>query len=132
MIFLDFIYELISLFPNACALIIRSIFAVHPKSVVTKQLGESTILLLTFTFSILSPRISFILEHNTSNSSESSDSNSRFSLVTDTNFLSSKSLICCIIYSSNGSIIKRTSFSFLIIFSIKGEFSTLSLVSPVI
>merc|ERR1719263_834605 len=50
----------------------RSILAVHPNSPVTRQQGESTILLDRRTFSTLSPKISLILVVRALNSAFSS------------------------------------------------------------
>merc|ERR1719274_343376 len=61
----------------------RSIFAVHPYSPVTRQHGDSTMRLETMTFSTLLSRTSFMSQMS---------------------FLPSYSLSCCTQYSSMGSV----------------------------
>merc|ERR1712137_811524 len=53
-------YEVIELSRNACAFMMRSMFADHPYSDVVSTQGESAIRLLTMTFSTLSPKTSFM------------------------------------------------------------------------
>merc|ERR1740138_1309760 len=68
MVFLDTMYEVMELSRKACAFMIRSMFADQPYSEVTSTQGESTTRLLTITFSVLSPRTSFINLQRGSNS----------------------------------------------------------------
>merc|ERR1712232_742030 len=59
-VFLETMYEVMELSLKACAFMMRSMLADHPYSDVVKTHGESAILLLTTTFSTLSPSTSFI------------------------------------------------------------------------
>merc|ERR1711972_785961 len=54
MVFWDTMYEVIELSRNACAFMMRSMFADHPYSDVVNTQGESAIRPLTMTFSTLS------------------------------------------------------------------------------
>merc|ERR1719218_556609 len=81
----------------------RSIFAVHPYSPVTRQHGDSTMRLETMTFSTLLSRTSFMSLQSPSVLAFSS-SNCRPSLVAQMSFLPSYSLSCCTQYSSMGSV----------------------------
>merc|ERR1712193_354233 len=74
MVFLDTMYEVIELSRRACAFMIRSMFADQPYSDVVRTHGESTMRSLTITFSVLSPRTSFINFVKGSNSALSSSS----------------------------------------------------------
>lgn len=107
-------------------------FALQPHSEVVKTHGESANRALTMTFSVLSPRTSFINLVKGSNSAfvcsicffSSSWSISRPSLVVDFNFLSSNSLSCCTAYSSIGTHMYNTSNPFLLRASKKGADDT--------
>merc|ERR550537_73748 len=72
----------------------RSIFAVHPYSPVTRQHGDSTMRLETMTFSTLLSRTSFM----------SLQSPSVLAFSSSMCFLPSYSLSCCTQYSSMGSV----------------------------
>merc|ERR1712061_982044 len=139
MVFFDTMYEVIELSLNACAPMMRSMFADHPYSDVVRTQGESAILELTVTFSTLSPSTSFISLVNGSNSAfssstfffSSSSSSSRPSFVVDLSFLPSNSLSCCTAYSSTGSTMYSTSRPFLRKVSKKGDDDTQAMLSPV-
>merc|ERR1712127_1088642 len=111
----------------------------QPYSEVVNTQGESDNLVLTMTFSVLSPRTSFINLVKGSNSAlsssnffSSSSSMSRPSLVVDLSFLPSNSLSCWTAYSSIGSHMYKTSRPFLRRASKKGEDETAATLSPVI
>merc|ERR1712224_410768 len=117
-VFFDAMYDDIELSRSACARMIRSMLAVQPYSPVTRQHGASERRSETTTFSVLSPRISFISLHSGSKSalissnaffSSSVSSHLRPSFVTESSFLPSYSLSCCTQYSSIGSTMKSTS-----------------------
>merc|ERR1711865_953053 len=122
MVFLETMYEVMELSRKACAFMIRSMLADQPYSDVVKTHGESDNRQLTMTFSVLSPRTSFMSLVNGSNSAlhsssfffSSSSSMSRPSFVVDFNFLPSNSLSCWTAYSSIGSHMYNTSRPFLI------------------
>mmetsp|Transcript_127 Transcript_127/g.389 ORF Transcript_127/g.389 Transcript_127/m.389 type:complete len:233 (+) Transcript_127:165-863(+) len=139
-VFFDAMYADMLLSLSAWAFMIRSMFADHPYSPVTRQHGESTIRSDTSTFSTLSPRMSFIRRHSDSNAAfssslfffSSSDSSiCRPSFVTHTIFFPSYSFICCTAYSSIGSTMYSTSYPRFFSFSMNGEFSTDLRDSPV-
>ncbi|KVE05414.1 hypothetical protein Ccrd_024082 [Cynara cardunculus var. scolymus] len=99
---------------KACAFMIRSMFAVHPYSPVTRQHGESTTRSDTTTFSTLSPNTSLITLHRPSNFSfkdscflfsSSVSSSFRPSLVAETSFFPSNSFNWPTEYSSIASTI---------------------------
>merc|ERR1712025_625207 len=139
MVFLDTMYEVMELSRSACAFMMRSMLADHPYSDVVKTHGESANLVLTITFSVLSPRTSFINLVKGSNSAlsssnfffSSSSSMSRPSLVVDFSFLPSNSLSCWTAYSSMGSTMYKTSRPFLRRDSKKGDEDTAATLSPV-
>merc|ERR1712076_358810 len=60
MVFLDTMYDVMELSRIACAFMMRSMFADQPYSEVVRTQGESAMLVETMTFSVLSPRTSFI------------------------------------------------------------------------
>merc|ERR1712032_1177271 len=138
MVFFDTMYDVMELSRKACAFMIRSMFADHPYSDVVNTHGESAILLLTTTFSVLSPSTSFMSFVSGSNSAlssssfffSSSSSISKPSFVVDFNFLPSNSLSCCTAYSSIGSTKYRTSKPFLRKVSKKGDDDTAAMLSP--
>merc|ERR1719158_1807992 len=140
MVFLDTMYEVIELSRRACAFMMRSMFADQPYSDVVNTHGESAILLLTMTFSTLSPKTSFISLVNGSNSAfcssnfffSSSSSMSKPSLVVDLSFFPSNSFNCWTAYSSTGSTMYKTSKPFLRKFSRNGDEDTAAMLSPVI
>merc|ERR1712176_1172266 len=113
-------YDVIELSRNAWAFMIRSMLADQPYSDVVNTQGESAIRLLTTTFSVLSPKTSFMSFVKGSNSAfnssnfffSSSSSISRPSLVVDLSFLPSNSFNCCTAYSSTGSTMYKTSIPF--------------------
>merc|ERR1711913_150663 len=139
MVFFDTMYDVMELSLKAWAFMMRSMFADHPCSDVVKTHGESAIRLLTITFSVLSPRTSFISLVRGSNSAfsssnfflSSSSSMSKPSLVVDFNFFPSNSLSCCTAYSSMGSVMYSTSRPFFLRVSKKGEDDTAAILSPV-
>merc|ERR1719401_3359337 len=138
-VFFDTMYEVMLLSRNACAFMIRSMFADHPYSDVVSTHGESAMRELTKTFSTLSPKTSFINLVNGSNSDfnsssfffSSSSSISSPSFVVDFNFLPSNSFNCCTDYSSIGSTMYKTSRPFLRKFSKNGDDDTAAMLSPV-
>merc|ERR1712186_273562 len=139
MVFLETMYEVMELSRRACAFMIRSMLADQPYSEVVNTHGESAIRLLTTTFSVLSPRTSFINLVSGSNSAlssssfffSSSSSMSKPSLVVDFSFLPSNSFSCCTAYSSTGSTMYMTSKPFFRRASRKGEEETAVMLSPV-
>merc|ERR1712159_399189 len=72
MVFLETMYDVMELSRIAWAFMIRSMLADQPYSDVVNTHGESANLVLTITFSVLSPRTSFINLVNGSNSALSS------------------------------------------------------------
>merc|ERR1712129_295339 len=138
-VFFETMYDVMLLSRNACAFMMRSMFADHPYSDVVKTHGESAIRELTRTFSTLSPKTSFISLVRGSNSDfnsssfffSSSSSISRPSLVVDFNFLPSNSFNCWTPYSSMGSTMYKTSRPFLRKLSRKGDEETAAMLSPV-
>merc|ERR1719480_607061 len=139
MVFFDTMYDVMELSRNACAFMMRSMFADQPYSEVVSTQGESAMRELTSTFSTLSPRTSFINLVRGSNSAfnsssfffSSSSSISRPSLVVDLSFLPSNSFNCCTEYSSTGSTMYSTSKPFLRRVSKNGEEDTAAMLSPV-
>merc|ERR1712226_933666 len=129
MVFLETMYDVIELSRNACAFMMRSMFADQPYSEVVRTHGESAMRELTSTFSTLSPSTSFINLVSGSNSAfnsssfffSSSSSMSRPSLVVDLSFLPSNSFNCWTAYSSTGSTKYSTSKPFLRKFSRNGD-----------
>merc|ERR1719188_2417961 len=138
-VFFDTMYDVIELSLNACAFIMRSMFADQPYSDVVRTHGESAIRELIRTFSTLSPSTSFINLVNGSNSAfnsssfffSSSSSRSRPSLVVDFSFFPSNSFSCCTPYSSIGSTMYSTSRPFLRNVSRNGDEDTAAMLSPV-
>merc|ERR1712137_1230321 len=138
-VFFDTMYDVMELSRNACAFMIRSMFADHPYSEVVSTQGESAIRLLTTTFSTLSPKTSFMSFVRGSNSAfsssnfffSSSSSMSNPSLVVDFNFFPSNSFNCWTAYSSTGSVMYITSSPFFLKFSKKGDEDTATMLSPV-
>merc|ERR1719498_1983513 len=108
MVFFELMYPDMELSRRAWAFMMRSMFAVHPYSPVTRQHGDSTMRLDTMTFSTLVSRTSFmslqrpsVLAFSSSNFFFSSVSLScRPSLVAQMSFLPSYSLSCWTQYSS--------------------------------
>merc|ERR1711997_1071118 len=111
MVFLETMYEVMELSRRACAFMMRSMLADQPYSEVVNTHGESANRSLTTTFSVLSPRTSFMSLVRGSNSALSSSSfffssssaMSRPSFVVDFSFFPSNSFSCCTAYSSMGS-----------------------------
>merc|ERR1711967_95708 len=138
-VFFETMYEVMELSRKAWAFMMRSMLADQPYSDVVRTQGESDNLVLTITFSVLSPRTSFMSLVRGSNSAlsssnfffSSSSSMSKPSLVVDFNFLPSNSLSCCTAYSSIGSHMYNTSRPFLRRVSKKGDDDTAATLSPV-
>merc|ERR1712063_159027 len=139
MVFFDTMYEVMELSLKAWAFMMRSMFADHPYSDVVKTHGESAIRLLTITFSVLSPKTSFISLVRGSNSAfcssnfffSSSSSMASPSFGVDLSFLPSNSYNCCTAYSSTGSTMYKPSKPFLRKFSKNGDDETAAMLSPV-
>mmetsp|Transcript_48650 Transcript_48650/g.59846 ORF Transcript_48650/g.59846 Transcript_48650/m.59846 type:complete len:207 (+) Transcript_48650:71-691(+) len=117
-VFLEIMYADDDASRSACAFMMRSMFAVHPYSPVTRMQGDFVRRSDSTTFSTLSPSVSLTVLHSASYAAFSSSnaffsssvsSNLAPSLDRHTNFLSSKSFSCCMQYSSMGSVMNSTS-----------------------
>merc|ERR1711970_1555660 len=82
-VFFETMYEVIELSRNACAFMMRSMFADQPYSDVVKTHGESAMRVLTTTFSVLSPKTSFISLVRGSNSAFNSSNFFLLILIVD-------------------------------------------------